>query len=121
LAVVRILVAVRALCRLYFEPGIGAGRDVALVARNGRVFAEQWICGRGMFLHAKKTWLPSIHIVTLRTFAFFRTSLKLAVVRVWSMTIHALVMSYRRFEVVSVMTFRTAHGAMLSKQGKIRF
>jgi hypothetical protein len=32
LAVVRIFVAVRALCKLYFEPGIGPGRDVALVA-----------------------------------------------------------------------------------------
>jgi len=87
LLVMRILVTIRTRRELHFVDGVLAGRRVAFVARNGRMFALQRIMRVCVFFYAKLRWLPAIDCVALRALSFARSRLELPFVRIGGMAI----------------------------------
>ena len=82
LLVVRVLMAIRARRELHFVDGVLAGRRVAFVASDGRMFSLERIMRRRVLLHAKLRWLPAFDGVALRTFSLARARLELSLVRI---------------------------------------
>ena len=87
LLVMRILVTIRTRRELHLVDGVLAGRRVAFVASNGRMFALQRIMRVCVFFYAKLRWLPAIDCVALRALSFARSRLELPFVRVGGMAI----------------------------------
>jgi len=121
LPVMSVLVAIRALYKFDFENCIRSGGDVALGTFHAGVLPRQRICGGGVFLHSKQARLPLIHGVAFRAFPFVRARLKLALVRIGIVAIHALGVCHRCFE-ITILVFvavGASDGAMLSEQGEM--
>ena len=90
LLVMRVLMAIRARRELHFVDSVLAGRRVAFVASDGRMFSFQRIMRCRVLLHAKLRWLPAFDGVALRALSLARPRLELALVRIGRMAICAL-------------------------------
>jgi len=73
-----------------------------------------------VFLHAKKRWLPAVQRMTFRALPFFRPGLKLSLVRIRLVTVHALGKRQGFFEVTIQVAFRATNPDMHSDQRVLR-
>src|SRR5258706_318135 len=89
---------------------------MALVAFNGNVFALQRVFGCVVLFNAEKRWLPSIHVMAFRAFTLLGSRFELAFVRVWIMTIIAIINRELPFEITLQMALRAANHGVLSEE-----
>src|SRR5260370_28569212 len=82
LAVMSILVTVRAKREFYFVNRVLSGRQMAFGAFDRDVLAFQGIAGRIVFLHAEQRRLPSIQRMALCAIALFRTIFEYSFIRI---------------------------------------
>lgn len=108
LFVMRVLVAIHAGRELHFVESILAGRRVAFVAGDGRVFSVERIVRSRVFFHPKLRGLPAIDGVAFRALAFACARLELAPVRIRRMAINALAKGQRLLEIASGMAVAAA-------------
>lgn len=121
LPVVGILVAVPALRKFHFVNRIRPRGNVALGAFHAGVLAQQRISGSGVLLHSKGAGLPPPFCVTFRALPFARPSFKLALVRIGSVTIHAVCVRHRSLEIGFCVATGAGDGLVLSEQRKVSF
>jgi hypothetical protein len=116
LPVVLILMTVQASRELNFIDGVLACGQMALVARNGNVFALQRVFGCVVLFHAEKRWLPSIHVMAFRALALLGSRFELAFVRVRFMTIIAIIKRELPFEITLQMALSATDHGVLSEE-----
>ncbi len=116
LAVMSILVTVRAKREFYFVNRVLSDRQMAFGAFDRDVLAFQGIAGRIVFLHAEQRRLPSIQGMALCALALFRTSFELAFVRIGLVAIHAICEGKRLLEITIDVTGRAANRFVFAKQ-----
>jgi hypothetical protein len=121
LAVVRILVAIRASRKLHFVNRIFACGNMTLGAFHLDVLAAQWILGGVVFLDPEQRWLPTVDRMTLGAFPFFRTSVKLPLMRIRCVAVFAVSKGNFLLEVVLQVASRTSNLGMFSQQWVLGF
>lgn len=116
LAIVRILVAVRAKREFHLVNGVLASGQMALVAGHGDVLALQGIFGGVMLFHPEKRGFPPVDGVTLRAFAFPGTRFELAFMRIGFVAVHAVRKRQGLLEITVQVACRTANHGMLPEE-----
>lgn len=116
LFVMRILVTIRARRELHFVDGVLAGRGMAFVASDGRMFPLERIMRCRVFFHSKLRRLPAFDGVALRTFPLARPRLELPFVRIGSMAIRALGKGQRLLEIASGVAVAASNFQMHSQK-----
>jgi hypothetical protein len=120
LAVMRILVTVRAKREFHLVNGVLAGRKMTLVTGNGNVFALQWVLGCVVFLHSEQGRFPPIQRMAFGAFALFRPGFELAFVRIGCVAIHAIREGKRFLEIAIDVTGGAADCNVFANQGILR-
>jgi len=119
LPTMHVLVAVGAFRELNLVARLFSRRYVALVARHGRMPANQRICRERMLLHAEKRRLPSVHGVTSCAFALVLALGELPVVFIL-VAVHAPRKCDRLLEICIRMTLNAIDLSVLPEQRKLR-
>lgn len=120
LAIVGILMTVRAVRELHLVDRLAGRGKMALRAFHARVPAFQRILGTRMFLHAEKGWLPTVHRMTLGAFTFSCTPGKLPLVDV-HVTVSAVSEGQRFFKIAADMARGATDGGVPTEQGIFGF
>lgn len=116
LALVGILVAIRAESEFDLEESIAAGRDVALRARNRGVLARQRIGCSQVILDREGRWPPALDPMAGFAPAAVRAPGELAVVRIGLVAVRAVLVRNRTLEVHAGMTALAGHIQVLAEQ-----
>ena len=109
LLVMRVLMAIQARLKFHFVESILAGRRVAFLAGNGRVFSVERVFRCGVLFFPKERRLPAIHFVAIGALAFARPRRELPLVRIRIMAIRALGEGQLLLEVSSGVALIAAH------------
>lgn len=118
LAVVRILVAIRARSVLHFVDGVLSGWNMALRALHTNVLSLERILRCRMLFHAKQRRFPPIHGVAFRTFTLLRPMLELSAVDVL-VAIRTEGEGERPFEITSQVTGAAIHLGVQPEQREL--
>jgi len=89
---------------------------MAFGAVHSDVLAAERILRSVVLLHAEERRLPPVHRVAFRAFAFFRTRIELAFVRIGLVAVSAVCERQRLLEVAVQMAFGAADGQVLAQQ-----
>jgi hypothetical protein len=113
-----ILVTIAALFVIDPIPRVSAGRQMALLALHLPVPAQQRVSRFLMETYRELRWLESLLVMTSRTVAAVSAFLKLTLVRIGSVAVHAMFVRNGLAELDAAVAFRARHFEVLADKRK---